>query len=118
MESGWFGGVLLGQDESGGDGRRLLWSWTSHEEGLNGNGKYQVMLAKVEFDTATRQPSATAPTIPSHTSTSPNPSASHGGKVNAGSSVCHGRIWSESWAFAWSATMLLVFVWLVSGSPC
>jgi hypothetical protein len=52
MESGWLGGGVVGQEQADGDGRHLLLSWRSQGEGLSGNGKYQVMLAKVEFDTA------------------------------------------------------------------
>jgi hypothetical protein len=110
MESGWLGGGVVGQEQADGDGQHLLLSWTSQEEGLSGNGRYQVMLAKVEFDTAKMQSSTAPPGIPSHTSTPPTPSASHCGKVNAGSSVCHSRMWSESWQSAWSAVILLALV--------
>jgi hypothetical protein len=115
MESGWFGGGLVGQEQAGGDGRHLLLSWTSQEEGLNGNGRYQVMLAKVEFDTATMQSSAIPPATPSHTTTPPPRKASHGEKVNAGTSVCHGRIWSEAWQFVQSAFLLLACIGLPFG---
>jgi hypothetical protein len=112
MESGWIGGGLVEQEQAGVDGRHLLLSWTSQEEGLNGHGRYQVMLAKVELDNATIY------VRPSHTSTSTTPSASHGGKVNAGSSVCHSRIWSELWQFPWLASILLAFACLAFGLFC
>ena len=105
MESGWFGGGLVGQEQAGGDGRHLLLSWTSQEEGLKGGGRYQVMLAKVEFDNITESSLAT-PTTPIQTSSPLTPNASHGSTVSAGGSVRHDRIWSESWQLAWS--MLIV----------
>lgn len=109
MESGWVGGGLVGQQQAGGDGRHILLSWTSQEEGLDGHGRYQVMLAKVELDAATIQSSATPPGAPSHTSSTTTASPSGDVKVNTGSSISRGRIWSKLWQFGWPATGLLAF---------
>ena len=114
MEGGWFGGGLVGPEQAGGDGRHLLLSWTSQEDGLIGGGRYQVMLAKVELD-HTIQSSATPFATPSQTGSSTTPNASHGGIVTAGSSACHGRIWSESGRFAGPGSVLLAFGTLVFG---
>lgn len=78
MESGWFGGGLTEQEQAGGDGQHLLLSWTSQEESVNGFDRYQIMLAKIEFDTGKTQSSATAPATASHTGSPPTSNAFHG----------------------------------------
>ena len=118
-ESGWFGGGLVEQEQAGGNGRHLLLSWTSQEENSIGGGRYQVMLAKVEFDDIVQSSTTPATTLP-QTGSSPTATSnkSHGGIVNAGSSVCRCWIWSESWPFTPSAFLLLAFISLVFGLLC
>lgn len=108
MQSGWIGGGLVEQEQAGGDGKHLLVSWTSQDESANGRGRYQVMLGKVELDFLTSQSPISPPGTPSGTSSAPTLRSSRGGMMNAGSSVRHGRIWSEAWHFACSAAVLLL----------
>ena len=59
MDSGWYGGSVVNESQAQGDGRHLLLSWTSQENGPAGTGRYQVMLAKVEFTLATDSTNST-----------------------------------------------------------
>lgn len=51
VENDWYGAAVVPEDDAGGDGKHLLLTWTSQEQGGNyGDGRYyQVMMAKVEF---------------------------------------------------------------------
>jgi hypothetical protein len=46
MESGWFGGGLIKQKQTGGGGQHLLLGWTSQEESVDGLGRYQIHAEK------------------------------------------------------------------------
>jgi hypothetical protein len=90
MESGWIGGGVVEQEQAGGDGRHLSLSWIS-QEGVDDDGRYQVMLANVELERAMIQPSAAPSSAPSLASPATRTSVAGDVKVNAGSSICHGR---------------------------
>jgi hypothetical protein len=49
---------VVEQAQAGGDGRHLLLSWIPQEGGADDDGRYQIMLAEVELDTAMIQSSA------------------------------------------------------------
>ena len=65
MESGWYGSSVVNESRAGSDGRQMLLSWTSQENGPAGSGRYQVMLAKVEFALATESTDSTTIDAPS-----------------------------------------------------
>lgn len=73
----WYGSKILAESAAGGDGKNLLLSWTSQEQGGFSTGIYHVMLAKLAFDDIPPNPAKPTPTKPPSTTNStasPSPS--------------------------------------------
>ncbi|MCJ1379385.1 hypothetical protein MMC17_002486 [Xylographa soralifera] len=64
-QNAWYGSTILSEDDAGGDGRHLLLSWTSQQQGGMDNGIYQIWLAKVEFDSISGESTGTPLSAPS-----------------------------------------------------
>lgn len=73
----WYGSKILAESAAGGDGKNLLLSWTSQEQGGFGTGIYQVMLARLEFDDIPPNPAKPTPTMPTKPSSTSTAKPSH-----------------------------------------
>jgi hypothetical protein len=67
----WYGSKVLSESAAGGDGKNLLLSWTSQEQGGWGTGIYQVMLARLEFNDIPLNPAKPTLTKPSTSTAKP-----------------------------------------------
>lgn len=118
MSSDWLGGSVIPETDAGGDGRHLLLSWTSQDEGADGKGQYRVKLAKVEFDIAPAQSSRTSTGAKSQVGTSPTSSVSSSDSPGRSSSLGHERICSTHVQRIVTVCLMLSFVGLWLSAYC
>ena len=76
-QNAWYGSSLVPEASAGGDGRHLLLSWTSQQQGGLDTGIYQIRLAIVEFGDIPAKPSSS---VPSSTGSPHYPTASPSSK--------------------------------------